>query len=156
MKLVRRLLILFASLTICQSPAMAETDSVKICPKNGEPMIVTNFNMGWSDVLSAEWNKQQIDVPIRNIKSIRFRDSQPKEGEDANLLDAEVTMKTGEKSRMKIENAMCNCETQFGKLRLAMADIISLDFEPDLDSPEAIGTPPARKMDGGAPSVGKP
>jgi hypothetical protein len=159
MTFMRCLLLLFASFFICQPLAMAEAITVKVSPRNGEPMILSNFTIDWGrDTLDAVWNQQKVEIPIENIKSIRCVGAQADGGDEANLLDVEVTLKTGAKSRMKMKNVECAGESQFGKMQLNMADIELLEFEPDLDQP-ATNRPPAVQsgnVGGGPPAAGNP
>jgi hypothetical protein len=158
MKLVRCLPLLFASFFICHPFAMAEALTVKVLPRNGEPMILSNFTFGWGrDTLDAVWNQQEIEIPIKNIKSIRCGGAKVTEGDKADVLDVEVTLKTGEKSQMKMENLVCGGESQFGKMQLRLVNIELLAFEPDLNRPDTNRPPaaPSGNGGGGPPAAGK-
>lgn len=159
MTFMRCLLLLFASFFICQPLAMAEAITVKVSPRNGEPMILSNFTMDWSsDTLDAVWNQQEIEIPIKNIKSIKCSGAKVTEGDNAGVVDVEVALKTGERSQMKMNNFECKGESQFGKMQLDLADIELLEFEPDFDQP-ATNRPPAVQpgnVGGGPPAAGKP
>lgn len=159
MKLVRCLPLLFASFFTCQPFAMAEALTVKVLPRNGEPMILSNFTFGWGrDTLDAVWNQQEIEILIKNIKSIRCSEAQADEGGNAGVLDVEVALKTGEKSQMKMENYECRGESQFGKMQMALADIELLEIEPDLNRPDTDKPQSVQPGNGGGgpPAAGKP
>jgi hypothetical protein len=159
MTLVRSLPLLFASFFICQPFAMAEALTVKVLPRSGEPMILSNFTMDWnSDTLDAVWNQQEIEIPIENIKSIKCSGAKVPEGDNADVLDVEVALKTGEKSQMKMNNFECRGESQFGKMQLDLADIELLEFESGLNRPDTNRPPaaPSGNGGGGPPAAGKP
>ena len=159
MTLVRCLLFLFASFFFCQPFAMAEALTVKVFPRNGEPMILSSFTMDWrSDTLDAVWNQQEVAIPIKNIKSIKCSGVKVTEGDNAGVLDVEVALKTGEKSQMKMNNLECRGESKFGKMQLDLVDIELLEFEPDLNQPGSTGPQAGQPGNGGGgpPAAGKP
>lgn len=134
--------VMFVVCVVFQSNALADTkfEVARIHPPNGEPMVVKDFNLPYDWEIEGRWNKQgNIRIPVKKVKSIQVLQVLP---EGDYKIEAELTMKNGEKTIINIKetNRACTAETPFGEMTISIADIGFIDLNPDLSEHNPVVT----------------
>jgi len=111
--------------------------TVKVIPKNGEPMILQKFG-GMPSTFDTIWNQQALRIDSRRISSIKvikvFTGSQ-------NPIEAQITLDNGEAPVLPIDDFLCYGETKYGEISIRLSEMVLLELSPELDkAPQASET----------------
>jgi hypothetical protein len=109
-----------------------------VYPKSGTPMVVKDFSFDHVyNHFKALWNEHVIEVPLERIKAVRIIDSLDPQSDYE--LKVEFAMRDGDNPIMMIKDNACSGQTQFGKIRIRLGEMVSLDLDPDLRRPQTTG-----------------